>query len=241
MKRKFLFTSLLLVTTMTILAGCGSTSTKEYGHQEVLEQVADGTYNPNSVSTNTDAVVNEQGWVIESANYEDCSDEIKALTKDLEDGYAPYLYVGYKVDTTTNTIKYAFSAFNPKNQKSIVYVIQTVDNKLTYEFGDYSDIQTILVPEEELNDYVPEPDPSTLITEPGYDPQGTNDTATETDVESTETSDDTTTETVDTTEDVTTEESSEDTDVKDSGKTDSSNISNSDRIKDFRKSLSERL
>lgn len=181
MKRKLLVT-LLTLTLLTTLVGCGDgVSSKDVGHQDILEQVENGEYvappTADEIASDTDVssetiVTNEMGWVIESANLEECDESIKALVKDVSTEYAPYLYVGYTVED--NTIKYAFSGFKG-DQKCAIFVIQSTDNKLTYEYDDYSEIFEILAPAGPTNEFEPTPaDPSTLITEPGWEPGQNN-------------------------------------------------------------------
>lgn len=221
MKRKLVVT-LLALTLVTSLVGCGDgVSSNNVGHQDILEQVENGEYvappTMDEIASDQDVpsvLTNEMGWVIESANLEDCDESIKALVKDVSSEYAPYLYVGYTVED--NTIKYAFSGFKG-DQKCAIFVIQTTDNKLTYEYDDYSEIFEILAPAGPTNEFEPTPaDPSTLITEPGWEPgQNNSEDATETDAEenSEETSD-------------------EETETSDTEETDSENVEPSEETSD---------
>jgi len=222
MKRKLVVT-LLALTLVTSLVGCGDgVSSNNVGHQDILEQVENGEYvappTMEEIASDQDVpsvLTNEMGWVIESANLEDCDESIKALVKDVSSEYAPYLYVGYTVED--NTIKYAFSGFKG-DQKCAIFVIQSTDNKLTYEYDDYSEIFEILAPAGPTNELEPTPaDPSTLITEPGWEPgQNNSEDASDTDA----------------VEDNSEETTDEETESSDTEETDSENVEPSEETSD---------
>ncbi|MEE3344066.1 MAG: hypothetical protein VZS44_08255 [Bacilli bacterium] len=143
--RKFKKSVIIGITTLLMCAsivGCGTSK----GHEEVLEDVKNGTYEIASTDDANPVIENASdgnayaGWVVETSSKSEMSEEIKTLADKIDEMNVT-MYIGYKVED--NTVRYAFAGRDNDNKKMLVYVIQDTDKKITKEVGDYDDIDKI--------------------------------------------------------------------------------------------------
>lgn len=113
-----------------------------YGYQDILSQVKAGTYTDPTTGT---LVVNESGWIINLQPLDSVDESISNLFNRSSEEYGVKFYIGYKVDMNAKTITYAFLALTDTAEKYTLYVIQDVNNKITFEKADYSDIDDIFM------------------------------------------------------------------------------------------------